>query len=462
MPGAYPFSFDPEQPFGIPSPQDVLASAREWVEENGESTQRVYFSAEGEAMEDGPYEQDQGEAATPQARRRRAKPAAPGQERPSAGAKKPTVATLASSLEQLMSMNEGFSKNLEALTLRQMELEKRLIPAQLALNPGAALHQPISQSLMSQTGSLANIAKTIGTPPRTAAPMASGLLSSPCMRPSPVQELEEEKRPTDLSSSSDPLAKAVLAQSQAPTALVSQIAQQSSDPMLDLSGSSSSAGTRGAIGRARLQAELASQKGTFFNAVLAAMARRMYPTASAEGSPQELMDRGVCGTRYLERFGGFGKLRDLGCLQHQVMSILDCLQTSNLQAARDQTALLAVTLDQAALDSGRFDLAQLLCLQEEPPSTVFTNRQANVLSKQRAFSPLADQKWITVALAYIKELDVITSKRLELTNQSRPGTLASSSTGEHSGGPKAKAQPKKKNKGGGKGSQQSQGETEDT
>eukprot|EP00435_Cladocopium_sp_Y103_P027487 s3398_g6.t1 len=215
------------------------------------------------------------------------------------------------------------------------------------------------------------------------------------------------------------------------------------------------AGTRGAQGRARLQAELAAQRGTFFASVLSAMSRRMFPNLSAEGSPQELMDRGVCGTRYLERFGGFGRVRELGCLQYQVMSIMDCLQSSNWQAARDQTALL----DQAALDQGKFDLAHLLCLQEEPPSTIFTNRQGNLLAKTRAFSPLADQKWVTVALAYIKELDVITSKRLELTGTGKQSTFAAASGAESStAAPKAKQQPKRKAKASGKGNQQPQAE----
>ena len=169
------------------------------------------------------------------------------------------------------------------------------------------------------------------------------------------------------------------------------------------------------------------------------------------------MDRGVSGTKYLERFGGFGKHRDLGCLQHQIMTVMDFLQVGNIPAARDHIALLAVTVDQAALDNGRFDLANLLCLQEEPPSTVFTHKQASALSKTRAFSPLADQKWVTVALAYIKELDVITAKRLELTSNSK----ASGFGAQTSDVSKAKPFPKKKGKQWGKGNAQTSGETEE-
>jgi hypothetical protein len=90
---------------------------------------------------------------------------------------------------------------------------------------------------------------------------------------------------------------------------------------------------------------------------------------------------------------------------HQIMTIMDFLQVGNLPGARDATALLAVIVDQATLDNGRFDLANLLCLQEEPPATVFSHKRASVLSKTWAFTPLASQQWVAVALAYIKELE---------------------------------------------------------
>lgn len=293
------------------------------------------------------------------------------------------------------------------------------------------------------------VAKAIGTPPRTAAHSAPGLLKSPMFQPQELAELEEEKLAQNPSTSQEPLAQAVLAQSKALTALVSQIASQGADPMLEFGTGSFGGGTRGAQGRAKLQAELAAQRGTFFSAVLGSMARRMHPALPVEGSPEEMMQRGISGTRYLERFGGFGKHRELGCLQHQVMAIMDFLQVGNLPAARDATALLAVTLDQAALDNGRFDLANLLCLQEDPPSSLFTHKPANVLSRARAFTPLASQQWVTVALAYLKELDIISAKRLELTAPSKQGAFAaSSSTAEN---PRPKGAPKKKGKGSGRG-----------
>lgn len=67
----------------------------------------------------------------------------------------------------------------------------------------------------------------------------------------------EEDKNLELAPGSD-LAKAVLEQSRALTALVGQMAQSSQDPMVDLSSSSSGVSTRGALGRAKLQAELAT------------------------------------------------------------------------------------------------------------------------------------------------------------------------------------------------------------
>lgn len=91
---------------------------------------------------------------------------------------------------------------------------------------------------------------------------------------------------------------------------------------------------------------------------------------------------------------------------------MDFLQVGNYGAAKDVVALLAVMLEQAVLDGGRFEVAQVLTLQEDVPYTVFSARQGSVA--RRAFAPLADQRWVTVALAYLKELETISSKRVEM------------------------------------------------
>ena len=93
-------------------------------------------------------------------------------------------------------------------------------------------------------------------------------------------------------------------------------------------------------------------QGVFYTAVLQAMCRRMAPTSSCDITPQQMLARGISGTRYVERFGGYGRMREWGQLQYQVMTALDFLE-DNINAAKDTVALLAVTLEQGVLDQGR-------------------------------------------------------------------------------------------------------------
>ena len=75
----------------------------------------------------------------------------------------------------------------------------------------------------------------------------------------------------------------------------------------------------------------------------------MAPTSSVELAPPILMQRGISGLKYLERFGGYGRQRELGLLQHQVMTVFDFLMEA---AARDALALLAAAIEQSCLDGG--------------------------------------------------------------------------------------------------------------
>eukprot|EP00435_Cladocopium_sp_Y103_P046763 s1005_g13.t1 len=182
--------------------------------------------------------------------------------------------------------------------------------------------------------------------------------------------------------------------------------------------------------RIKLQQELAQHRGSFFNAIFSAMARRMQPARVAEAAPAELAMRGVTATQYVERYGGYGRCRDIGNIMWQVAMALGHLQNDNVGAAKDSIALLAVCLEQTSLDSGRMDVGLLI--------------------PDGAFAPLADQKWIANALSYIKEPDTISTKRNDVTG--RPGQKDSRS--EASGEPSSKkaakrgARPwKKKNQG---------------
>lgn len=244
------------------------------------------------------------------------------------------------------------------------------------------------------------------------------------------------------------LAQAVLAQSKAVTALVSQMAAQSGDAFHDLGTSGSSMSTKGSAGRARLQAELASHKGIFFNSVLQSMSRRMYPSQNPEVDLATLRDRGVTPTQYLERYGGYGKVRDIGMIQWQVALVMNYMQEENWMAARDSLSLLFTCLEQTAMDSGKMEVGLLLALTEDPPQTVFSGRSLAAGSNPKPFAPTAHQRWITTALQFLKEMDAISTRRQEATK-----STAASSGDQQSAAASTKAAAKKKTKGRGRGDQ---------
>lgn len=430
------YGFAVDQPYALPSPDELVEKATGWIAVA--THHRVgYYSAE-ENLVTAPEEEE--EKDTPRRGRRPGGGRPTGTAKPAPKPKRATTASLAASLDSLMTAIPNLTSQVQALQDRQVRFEEKLAAAPLTTR--AQLTQPLSSLLQTPPRpTFEQMAKNMTPPPRTAASPALGILAPLTEKPAMVKELEAEKPELPLGDQSS-LAQAVLAQSQALTTLVSQIASASSDPMSELSGTAASTGNRGAQGRDRLQAELAQHKGTFFIAVLQAMARRMSPTSSVDLSPQEMLNRGISGTRYLERFGGYARMREWGQLQFQVMTALDFLMDDNIGAAKDTIALLAVTLEQGVLDNGRLEIASLLCLQEDVPSGVFTNRQLGATSRSRAFAPLADQRWITCALAFLKEMDVIASKRQEFAGGGPRPSAAASSDAEPK--PKAKQTPKRK------------------
>ena len=95
------------------------------------------------------------------------------------------------------------------------------------------------------------------------------------------------------------------------------------DPLLDLPISGGSSGSRGALGRAKLQGELALKKGGFFTKVMQAAARRLNPTEASDLEPAELKARGLSMAKYLKRFGGYGQVKNIAMVQWQVCLALD-------------------------------------------------------------------------------------------------------------------------------------------
>ena len=443
-------TFSAEDQFATPEASSLMAMSLSWLQTVTVRGSR--FQDEGFYSADAGTEQDRPVTPGPKRKPRRGQDGATPSGPPTPGqalqkSKRPTTASLQASLDSVLATLPELSNSMKMLADRQTTLENKMTS-----QPGIArsLAQPLSSQVPTSTAASAPVravAQSLMAPPRTTTRSSLMALQD---TPQALAELEEEKPQTQGSD----IARAMLAQSAALTTLVAQLTGSSQDPMADLQLPGGS-GTRGSSGRARLQAELATHQGLFYDSVLRAMARRMSPTTTVDRSPQELLAAGISGTRYLERFGGYGRQRELGLVQFQLMTALDFLMAENLGALKDTLALLIVCIEQAVLNSGRFEVAQILTLQEDVPSGVFTNRQLASTSRARAFAPLSDPRWVTTAIAFLKELDTITAKRTELLNPSGGGASSSTTAANQ---PQAK--PKAKRKGGGRGrGQQQQNQT---
>ena len=177
--------------------------------------------------------------------------------------------------------------------------------------------------------------------------------------------------------------------------------------------SGSTLSTKGFQGRARLQADLAQQTGNFFKMVYAAATRKMEPAlvnpslAQAAKQPHHgSLPHKVWRVR---------EKRDLSLLQWQIAKAMDQFANGSPEEAMDIVAMLAVMIEQTALDQGKMDLGFIFSLQQE----IFQNHAALPSAALRPFAPLAGPFWIAIALA-VKEMDTLAAKRLELSNPKTP------------------------------------------
>lgn len=250
--------FYPDDPFAFPSSGELVARTLGWLQSFNQVQGGDWYASEVTA-ESGP----QTPKAVPQKPPRRPK-ARPGGGRGTEKQKRVTTASLATSMQSVLDTLPVFSSQIQTLLDRQTKLEEQLATGN---SVASQLAKPLAASLAkTPSRSVAAVASMMKPPPKTQAPLMPMLGQSSA--PLPVLELEKEKKPLEESQSSE-IARAMMAQSVAITSLVAQIAGSSSDPMQDLQGSSS--GTRGALGRAKLQSELAQHRGAFFHSVVLAI-----------------------------------------------------------------------------------------------------------------------------------------------------------------------------------------------
>ena len=375
-----------------------------------------------------------------------------------AGMKKPTNAMLAEQIEVLKAQIAAMSVQ----AAPQTPPPRGVDPAggQDVLGPqrrGATAKVPAVSSTLAGGGALgtpllANVqeaAKMVGPPPKVRAvppfPNRQGGQPDPSL-------LQDPSNWMNASTMNDPMLQALAQQSNALTALVAHLAS-SSDPLSDLSqgGTSSSTTTRGVQRRERLQSELASGSSNFFLTVSQQMHRRMFPSKPVPKTESDLAGSGISLLSYLERFGGFRQQKEIGLCLWILGHSFDAMLQGNTDLAKEHLALLLVAMEQSALDQGDWTLAFLLSLSEEPPVQLYQDRMVSMHGQGRPFSPLVPSSWSAVCLAYLKEMEVLNSKKAETVPRAK--SAPSPPTADPAASPKRRVRYPKKPKGANQGDQ---------
>ena len=221
----------------------------------------------------------------------------------------------------------------------------------------------------------------------------------------------------------------LLQQSQALTALVAHMASQ--EGSLDLGGTSSSSSLtlKGSAKRDKLLSDLASRRGDFMLKVAQNAFKRMKPSERLPKSLDELGGGKALFTKYLERHGGYAGAKDMGLIMWLLAHISDLMLQNENAGAREMMALTMVSIEQMVQDGQKWDVAWLLSLQEDPPASMFTAKPASSNPRLRAFAPLCPPDWAATTLSYVKELDIISSRRQEVIPD-RKSSNASSQKGQ--------------------------------
>eukprot|EP00435_Cladocopium_sp_Y103_P013993 s1974_g3.t1 len=399
----------------LPDPQALLTTVIDWVASNGAQRATFYSAEEG------------GPPMTPGAKAKaNAKAKA---ERPK---RQPAAQAAAEQIKSIATLLPSMAAQLASLQQSQDRMQEELQQRHSRPPPRA--------SQMPATMSPQDFAMALGAPPKTKGlslappppPAKMGLVLDSQL--SPQEQLEEGQEWEEAHT----LARAMLEQSRALTALVSHI--QQGDPLMDVPGTSSSTSSRGAQGREKLQRELAARSGNFFLTVLQNMHRRLRPAMPLPATLEQMAQTDISMVQYLERFGGYGNVKDMGVVQYALAFIVDMALRGDLVGLQEHLGFLIVGIEQYAQD-GRWELGFLLTLLEDPPHQMWSYRNpvATSTGRIRAFAPLCPQRWATISLAYLKELDFIQNRRTETTKKDQNAVQPAQPSPKRRGGKFSKA-----------------------
>jgi len=277
-----------------------------------------------------------------------------------------------------------------------------------ALGAGMPGKLPAVSAGIQQSGlpSIAKVAQLLGPPPKSKPLVVSFVPDVP--RAETMQHV-----PIGLDSSTPDVSHVLLQQSHAITTLVAHLTQ--GDPLTELGASSSSSQglhTKGVARRERMQQELAGGQSNFYLQVQQQIFKRMFPSRPLPKDENELISSGVSLCHYLEKFGGYKNQSEMAMIMWMLAHSLDASASGNNRLCREYLALTVACIEQSVMDRS-WNLAYVLSLLEEPRTQVFTERSSAVTSLGRPFAPLVPPPRAAVALAYLKELDLLSNRKTE-------------------------------------------------
>ena len=256
-------------------------------------------------------------------------------------------------------------------------------------------------------------------------------------RPDPVQavKLDEPRLLEEELATGEPMLQAISNQSTALTALVAHLTG-GTDALHDLSGggtSQLSMSGRGVARREKMQQELAARSSGIFLAVQQQLYKRMNPSRQVPRTQAEVTASGASMTAYLERYGGYRHARDAGLALWVAAHAMDCAAADGYQRVLS-----------TSWNRGSWNLAWVLTLMDDPPAMLFAGRMTPVVSRGRPFSPLIPPSWAATSLAYLKEIELLVTRKGEVKPARTPKPTSTEPDEENSPSPKRRPKfPKK-------------------
>lgn len=92
---------------------------------------------------------------------------------------------------------------------------------------------------------------------------------------------------------------------------------------------------------------------------------------------------------------------------------MDAAASGDFMATKEYLALGVMALEQSVFDAGDWSLAYVLALIEDPPHALFQEKMSSITAAGRPFSSLVPPALASINLAYLKEIDLLQSRRAD-------------------------------------------------